>query len=412
PRRSPPGQTAATNATTTTTQPQHQSQPARATRTPRQKAGKVFVSAVLVLALVGAVFAVVTVLTWGSYKGNASYSYNPAVPSTSDAWTFGVDNADLNIVYTTSPSAPEVNIDVQYDFAGGFLAGKTPDDLYSVTWDNSSGSKVFSLATKNWWSFPMFQNNLVTVTLKSGINFTITASTSTGSGEIAVPSNENLTSLSLSASTGDVKASLGENVSIEGDVCVEASTGSATYIMEEGSSVGGMVEVSASTGSVSVTAAAGELWGGISVSSSTGSAGLTLERTTIGGNITVETSTGSAGLSLVNVTLANDIALDASVSTGTVTVNVDQAANPGGNITASFSTSTGSVHVTYKGDDAHASAKFTTSTGTGTAHFTNTGGFTTPSATEFQSVNQSNPCRFDAQVSTGTGNAYITGSML
>ncbi len=403
PRRSPPSQ----SPPTTTTTP---SQPGLATK-PHQKARKAFVSAVLVLALVGAVFSVVTVITWGSYKGNATYSYDPAVPSTSDTWSFSVDVADLDVKYTSNVSAPEVQVDVQYDFAGGFLAGKAPADLFSITWDNSSGIKVFSLNSKNWWSFPMFQNNLVTVTLKSGINYSITLSTSTGFGQVAVPDNENLTSLSITTSTGAAKAVLGENVSVSGPVTLHASTGSASFTMGDGSTIGGLLDVSASTGAASITTLNGELAGGVSLDSSTGSANLTLDGTTLGNDILVDTSTGGAFVSLTNITLTMDIDLNVSVSTGSLRLNVDQTINPGGNITASISTSTGTATISYKGDDAHASAKFTTSISSGSPHFTNAGGFTT-SPTEFQSTNYPNSTRFDAQVHASTGSVYITGQMI
>jgi hypothetical protein len=403
PRRSPPSQSPPAKTTS--------SKPVRSTK-PRQKAGKVFVSAILVLALVGAVFAAVTVMTWGSYKGNVTYSYDPAVPSTSDAWSFNVDTADLDVKYTTIVSAPEVQVYVQYDFAGGFLDGKTPDDLYSITWDNSSGAKAFSLNTMNWWGFPMFQNNLVTVTLKTGINYNITASTSTGFGQITVPDNENLTALSVSTSTGSSKVILGENVSVTGTVSVHASTGSSSFTIGDGSRVGGLLDVSASTGSASITTVNGELAGGLSLSSSTGTASLSLDGTILGGDISIDTSTGGASVSLANITISTDIDLNVSVSTGSIYINVDQTTNPGGNITASITTSTGSAHISYRGDDAHASAKFNTSTITGGAHFINEGGFTTISGSVFQSLNQSNPSRFDAQVSTSTGSTYITGLMV
>ncbi len=404
PRRSPPSQSPITTKTPTY-------QTTRATK-PRQKAGKVFISALLVLALVGAVFAVVTVMTWGSYEGTATYSYNPAVPSTSDTWSFNADTADLDIKYTTNASAPEVQVDVHYDFAGGFLSGKTPADLYSINWDNSSGIKVFSLDSRTWWSFPMFQNNIVTVTLKSGIIYNITASASTGFAHIAVLNNQNLTALSVSTSTGEAKAIIGKNVDVAGSVSVHASTGSASFIMGDGCTIGGLLDVSASTGSASITTMNCELAGGVSLGSSTGSSSLTLNGTRLGNDILVDTSTGDASVSLTNITLSANIDLNVSVSTGSVNVKIVQIINPGGNITASLRTSTGAAVISYKSDDAFASAKFTTSTGTGSDHFTNAGNFETISANVFQSTNQTNSIRFDAQVSTSTGSCLIIGQMV
>jgi len=192
---------------------------------------------------------------------------------------------------------------------------------------------------------------------------------------------------------------------------VHASTGSAYFSMADGSTIGGLLEVSASTGSATIAVMSGELAGGMSLKSSTGSANLTLSGTRIGSDIAVDTSTGSASVSLTNIALAANIDLNVLVSTGSIRLTVDQATNPGGNITASITTSTGSAFITYKGDDAFASAKFTTNIGSGSPHFTDLGGFTA-SGTDFQSINQLMPSRFDARVDTGTGSVYITGQMI
>lgn len=382
------------------------------TTKPRHKAGKIIVSVILVLVLIGAGFAIVTVMTWGSYRGSATYAFNPAVPSISDTWVFNADDADLDIKYTTNSSAPEVRVDIRYDFAGGFLAGKTPADLYAITWNNVSATKEFAMVTKAWWSFPMFRNNLVTVTIKSGININITASTGTGFAQMTVPDNENITALSVRASTGNAKVILGKSVHVSSAVTVHASTGSATLLMGDGSTVDGKLDIASSTGSANIMARNGVLQGGLSVTSSTGTASLTLNATTVGGGMVVETSTGNAIAALRNITLSTNLDLNVSVSTGSAILVVDQVTNPGGNMSARIKTSTGSVYITYKGDDLAASAKFTTSTGTGNSHFTNTGGFTTISATEFRSDNYPGPSRFDANVSASTGSIYITGQMI
>ncbi|MEX2681141.1 MAG: zinc-ribbon domain-containing protein [Candidatus Sigynarchaeota archaeon] len=408
PRRSPPAERSPINITSPSATTIQASRPARS----RQKASKIFISALLVVALVGAVFSVVIVLTWGSIGGHMSFSYDPAVPPSADTWSFDVAVSSLDIRYTTNASAPEVRVDVYYDIKGGFLAGKTFTDLNSVMYDNSSEVKEFSLKSKSWWSFPMIQNIMVIATLKSGIMYNISASASIGRVQVHIPDNENLTALSAVSSTGDTAVVLGKNVTVTGPIRVHASTGSASITIDDGCVINGRLDVSASTGSASIVAGKGELAVGLSVDVSTGAVNLVLNRTRLDNDMVIHSSTGDATVSLKNITLSANVDLNVSVSTGSIRVTVDQTTSPGGNITASMTTSTGSVYISYKSDDDFASAKFTTSTSSGSTFFTNTGGFTKISNTEFQSVNQLNLNRFDAQVSTSTGSVYITGQMV
>jgi len=425
PRRSPPSE-----------RPVQAPAPAQPVARPRDKpkASKIIISAILVFALLGSVFAVVTVVTWGTYTSDASYSHVPATPSSTSTWIFHADLADMNIIYTSNASAPEVQVNVHYDFAGAFLAGKTAGDLFTEDWDNASTVKHFYLNSKNWWTFPMIENNLVTITLRTGVEYNITATTATGSSTITVPNNENLTSLAIQSSTGSISASLGTNITVFGNVTINSMTGSSSLVVGNSTNVTGPIGVSASTGSVhldiqdnckvgivmlhastgNIAADIGNsnLTGGFSAETSTGSSQLRLTGTILGDDINASASTGSVDTWLTNITYASNIHFNIMVSTGSIYANITQLINPGANLTSSMNASTGSVDVGYKADDAVTSAMFASETDIGDIDYTNINGFLSPVGNTFQSANYPSPRRMTFQIRTNTGGIRVSGQMI
>ena len=359
----------------------------RARRARKASASRVIISLILIFAVIGSAMAVITLTTWGSYKGDAQYKYAPASIPTKDAWSFSTDSANLNIVYTTNASAPEIQVAVHYDFAGAFIKGKTAADLYTLTFDNAS--KQFSLARKDILTFAMIDNSSVFVTLNPAVTFNITASVASGNLVMMIPDGIKAGSLSLTASSGNNHLVIGSNATIEGTVNVVTISGNVDF-----------------TSGNSTYAKA------MAFRATSGNVGVTLFRVNASGNIVANATSGNVNVNIANMTLGANIRLDVGVLSGNINLVVDQRANPAKNVSCYLGTASGNVVVNYKAMSSQSSAKFTSTKVSGNIYCTDNGGFSKPSGdcSIFQS-NQGKPCNFDAKLNTVSGNIRITGQM-
>jgi len=374
---------------------------------------RVFLAGILVFAMFASVFAIVTVATWGSVQGTAYFESIPATPSNSSTWVLSVSTADLRIGFTTNASAPEISINVAYDFSGAFLKDKTAADYYSTTFDNASAVKTFTMQQSNTWNFAMIQNTTVFATLKAGVSYNLTASTSTGNIALTVPANQSFSALDVAATTGNIGVTLGNGTVISGGLSVSATTGNVDLAAST-DEIAGPVDIQATTGSVTAEFGATNLTQGIEVSTTTGPATVSLNQAILGGNVVASATTGSIGMTITNITLSTAIRISGTASTGSITAGITQGFNPGYNITVDMSVTSGDVNLNVVTGATFASTKFTLQSTTGvTGLFINNGGYVSPPAGTrnniVQTVNQTNPFRIDGTISTTTGhiNMYM-----
>ncbi len=357
--------------------------------------------------VIGAGFAVLTVMTWGSFQGQAEYA-TPVTTTNSSSWDIHVDTARLSVGYSSTIDAPVAEFIVSYSWAGAFMAGKTSSDLYTV---NFSESGTFILERTDWFPFAMFDNTSVIVTLRQGIEYTLNLSASVGSIRLDVPDGQVLGPLNVHTSTGSTSISLGLDTNVLGDVTIATSTGSTAFSIKDGSKVNGLLDVSSSTGSCSLVAGGANITGGIVASMSTGSLEAVLAGTILGGNVSWSSSTGSVDATMENVVLSRDIHLDVDVSTGSVLLNITQDVNPTANLTGRVVSSTGSVDISFSGASLFVNARFSASSSLGSTDFTNLGGFE-KAGQLFLSTGTSAASTFSIDAVVSTGSVEITGLMV
>lgn len=389
------------------------SKPSPATYRSRPQGSRAFLSAILVLAVLAAGFAVVSVATWGSYDEVQTYVHDPGAPEGAASWSIQADTARVAVRYTSDPAAPAATVTVHLQGSGPFLAGKTASDVYLVSFDNASLAKSVSLARKDPFTFPWLENSSITVTLKAGTTYTIAAQAVTGSISLDVPANQTLDGISLGSTTGSARVALAGGVAVSGNLTASVVTGSVSFAAGTNTSITGDLHLSAITGSIDMGMAAGTSVGGtLRLITTTGSIGASLMVTTLGGDVSLNTTTGSITLHVVNMTASSNLRLDAGVVTGSITATFVQQVAAGANFTSQVNSVTGSINVSFEGVAAHTSARFVASEGSGTPAFTNQGGFETlPGNAIFQSIQQDRPNRMDFALQTTTGSIAIAGKM-
>lgn len=356
----------------------------------KASASRIITSLILIFAVVGSAMAIITLVTWGSYKGDAQYLYAPATIPARDSWSFSTDSANLNIQYTTNATAPEIQINVHYDFAGAFMKGKTASDMYTITFDNAS--KQFSLARKNVWTFAMLDNSSVTVTLNPTVIFGITATVQSGNLGVTIPNGVEVGNLSMTTTSGNNHLLIGTNDTIDGKV-----------------------QMATTSGNVDVTSGNSTFKQSMAFQATSGNIAATLTRCNASGNIAFNGTSGNMNVNIANMTLGSNIHLDAGVVSGNIIFTVDQSVNPTKNISCYLGAVSGNIDVNYKAKITQSSAMFSSTKVSGTIICTNNGGFEPPASNSnpavFQTMDQSKPCRFDAKVHTVSGNIRIIGQM-
>jgi hypothetical protein len=356
-------------------------------RARKASASRIIISLILIFAVVGSALAVITLVTWGSYTGNASHNYAPSTLPASESWSFSTDSTDMNIQYTTNTTAPEVQVYVNYDFAGAFMKGKTASDLYTLTFDNAS--KVFSLARKDVWTFALFDHSTVNVTLNPMVIFSVTASVTSGNLVMTIPDSIKVGTLSLSTVSGNNHLNIGDNDTIEGTV-----------------------QMATTSGNVDITSGNSTYKQALSFQSTSGNVGVTLNRGNASGNIAANSTSGNVNVNIVNMTLGSNIRLDIGVTSGNINLVMDQRLKPAKTVSCSLKDTSGNIVVDYKAKSAQTSTTFTNTKVSGNIVCTNNGGFQEiAGGAVFQSLNQSKSVRFDASAHAVSGNIRITGQM-
>src|SRR5271157_201751 len=361
--------------------------PRKTRRARRASASRIIISLILIFAVIGSAMAVITLTTWGSYKGDARYTYAPSTFPAKDSWSFSTDSANMNIQYTTNISAPEIQVAVHYDFAGAFLKGKTAADVYTLTFDNAS--KHFSLARTNVLTFAMLDNSSVLVTLNPTVIFSITASIASGNLAMTIPDGIKVGDLSMTTVSGNNHLVVGNNDTINGTVSMAATSGNVNF----------------TSGSSNFTKS-------MAFQDTSGNVGVTMTGGNAGGNIMANTTSGNVYMNIANVTLASNIRLDVGDVSGNVILTMDQRLNPTKNVLCYLGDVSGNVDVNYKARSTQSSALLSSTKVSGTINCINNGGFESlAGGSVFQTMNQGNPSRFDANVAVVSGNIHIIGQM-
>ena len=341
----------------------------------------------------GVVFGVVVVATWGEYNYSNTYYYDPGVPSSWEKVSFSSDVGSININYNTTPTDYAVKLDLDIKVSGGFVAGKSFSSFFKpIIWTNVSGSLItFSLENKptTWSIFPILQNIIIDVILRTDVDYDIVASSLTGSIDLDIPDNMNLNSTMLGATTGSIIVNAKENVTFSGNF-----------------------QVSAITGSVAVYAQKVNFSQGITAASTTGSLTLNFTNSIMGDDMSGTLTTGSITLSSYNMLYSQNSILDLKTITGSINVDIFQYVDMGANITGSMNTTTGSIDVDYVDNQPSVGASFFGEWTTGSyTRASSGGGFSSTSFNPFYSLDHSTATStYTLNLKTTTGGIDVNGT--
>jgi hypothetical protein len=324
----------------------------------------------LIFSIIG--FFIVGAFTFAAHQESFTFYYNQASPASVEECTIYADTASIQIQYNSTPVSYVAKADVDFQFSGLFMAGKTYQNFFNpISWINTSSAEL-TLTSIHWaWIDPTnwfkLENHVVTLTLRTDIVYDISATSITGGVSIIVPENVTVNDLTLSCTTGGV----------------------------------------------SVYGTGANFSQGLSSSTTTGSVLLNFTRCSFGDDITGGTTTGGVTLNTYNADYAQDITWTLSTTTGGIVMNIQQYSNMSASVTGTAITTTGGITAYYYDNSPNYGAEFGGTTTTGSVSSTASGFNCVGSdknklCTSNDFLTATNT--YDLDLSTTTGNIYISGN--
>lgn len=401
-----------TAPTTKTPSPSHPVRPARSHHPEhyyhRRRRGLTVGLFIGILLLAGGgIFGIVMAANWGHIEGYNYYYYDNPAPASVEAFQFDIDVADVDIRYNQTPTEHLIFIEYHYRVSGGFLDGKTFEDVFDVTWDNLSATVSFTSDFKWWTNWVFNDRSVINVILRSDIVYAIDGDMATGDLDFIIPEDTTFSNFTLEATTGDIDLTLLNGSVFQEDFNVIVSTGSISISGNEAEFQKSFNAI-ATTGDIDMSGVNYQFKDDFYVALSTGSAWFNLISPEIGERVELYSTTGDIDFILINPTYSSNISNWVSeISTGSVYINIEQSNPIATNITGNFHSTTGDIDINIDLDTS-IGAKFASSATTGDYNYSNGGGFEIVGSV-FQTTTYPRASNYDFILSVTTGDIYVSG---
>ncbi|MBN1802101.1 MAG: hypothetical protein JW891_11370 [Candidatus Lokiarchaeota archaeon] len=276
----------------------------------------------------GFVFAIAFTVNYSVYQESFVYYYDNTSPSTFEELDLYASTASVSIRYNDTPTEHLVRVDVNFLIEGGFVKGTTYTNYYQpINWENSTGAS-FSLESRpssfaNPSSWFKSERNSIVVTLRTDVKYNIACTAITGDISLNTIVGSCFKEIRLKTTTGSIDA-IGTEIALDDGITCETTTGNVL---------------------------------------------INLENCSIGGNVFGKAVTGSVSFYATNPVFTGDCDMTLITLTGGVSADIIQQVMPGASVLGSFSTTTGSIRVTYADNLSNVGARFTGTYTTGSNTF-------------------------------------------
>ena len=323
----------------------------------KNKISAAVIIVIIIASGVGMYFAAMAV-TWSDVSGSEIYSYTAVGDLQSEIeLTLDIDTANVNINYNSSDMDETVLINLFYDISGGFLENKILGDIYEISWNN----QLFSMDLKWYMSYITRDDSFVNVTLRTDIKYRFNANIETGTVNVVIPNDIDLSLLSIVTSTGNINIKAEDNLNVSGSLFLESSTGSIQLSTKESATFKDFT-LKTSTGYVDAKIGKyANFTNLLYLKSSTGSISLNNSNSDFSNVITLDTSTGNIYFDLMNPHYDNPYNMSSwnlNTNTGDIIFNLVQNSPLDAVINTYLDTGTGDIYIDYSGKDVFASARF------------------------------------------------------
>jgi hypothetical protein len=354
----------------------------------------------------GGIFGIVMAANWGTVEGYNYYVMDDPTPASIETMVFNIDIADVVLKYNDSSTDHLVMIEYHYKASGGFLDGKSFEDLYTVTWENST-NPVF-ISDFQWFGNWVFvDRSKITITLRSDVVWAIDGDITTGKLDFNVPEETTFSNFSLGATTGDIDLTIQNGTVFQENFAVAITTGSINILAHD---VVFQKDFSAiaTTGDIDLDGSGYQFKGDFYADITTGSINITLEDAEFGENVELYSTTGDIYIHLTNpIYNSNESNWIGDITTGSFELIILQNNPMTTNVTGTITSTTGDIDIQVTLDTS-IGARFFSTVSTGDYDYQNDGGFEILGGL-FQTTTYPLSSNYNFVLHVSTGSIFVEG---
>ncbi len=331
----------------------------------KHKAGKIIALVIIVLMICSGVSFLASSVQY-EIQADRTYTYESEKIPVDLTFKFDVSSAEIVYQFNSSPIDDIIKIEANFDFEVRGIEELSLEEFYDIVWETSESSVLFGVYQKEWFHWAMWDQSIITVTLRNDIVYDLDIDTGSGSISVDVPEGVNFSNLDIYTGSGSVYLDLNGNSNISNDLnlgtgsgnihvdikntkiknSLKAYTGSGSLdLVFDDVDLSNTLNLETGSGNMEIFIINSKLLNGISSDTGSGSVWYELTNTTLGGDFDVDIGSGGFTLISEDISLLNNINWDIDGGSGNVNIDIIQHHSLGGLITGDIETGSGGVTV-------------------------------------------------------------------
>ena len=329
----------------------------------KHKAGKIF-ALVLIVLIVSSGASLLASSVQFEMQEDRIYTYGSEEIPVELAFIFDVSSAKIVFQFNSSPIEDFIKIEANFDFEARGNEKCSLEEFYDIVWETSETSVLFGVYQNEWFHWAMWDQSIITVTLRNDIVFDLDIDTGSGSVLFDVPEGVNFSNLDIYTGSGSIYLDLNGSSIITNDInlgtgsgnihadiknttiknSLEADTGSGSLdLVFDDLDLANTLNLKTGSGTMVISSINSKFSNGITSYTGSGSVWYKLTNTTLGGDFDVYIGSGGFNLISEDITLLNNINWDIDGGSGNINIDIIQHHSLGGLITGDIETGSGGV---------------------------------------------------------------------
>ncbi|QEE16769.1 DUF4097 family beta strand repeat-containing protein [Promethearchaeum syntrophicum] len=322
-------------------------------------------------------------------QAERSYTYESEEIPSELGFIFDVSSAEIVFQFNSTPIDDIVKIDANFNFTIHGFEESSLEEIYDIVWETSESSVLFGIYRDDWFHWTMWDQSVITVTLRTDIVYDLDIDTGSGSVLVNVPEGEDFKNLDIFTGSGCIDVNINGSSNIANDLHLNTGSGNIDLDINSGSSIAndlnldtgsgrihvdienssidnsfvadtgsGSMEIilndvdlsnslilETGSGGMDIYIANSKLSNGIYSDTGSGGVDYRIINTTLGGNLDVQIGSGGFNLISVDLFLENDVFWNIDGGSGHINVELTQHDPLGGLITGNIDTGSGGVSI-------------------------------------------------------------------
>jgi len=190
----------------------------------KPKAGKIFAIVLIVLIISSGASALVSSVQF-EIQEDRNYIYGSEEIPAELMFTFDVSSAEIVFQFNSTPIDDIIKIEANFDFQARGTEESSLEEFYDIVWETTETSALFGVYQKEWFHWAIWDQSIITVTLRNDIVYDLDIDTGSGSISMEVPEGVNFSNLDIYTGSGSVYLDLNGSSIISNDLNLGTGSG-------------------------------------------------------------------------------------------------------------------------------------------------------------------------------------------